>query len=75
VPLDDTVLVRSSISIVPQTPDLFEGTLRDNIDPLHAYTDHEIWMALEQVCKYFVPALLVFILDSGSPERFRRNFS
>lgn len=43
------ILVRSSISIVPQTPDLFEGTLRDNIDPLNAYTDHEIWVALEQV--------------------------
>ncbi|KAF5362251.1 hypothetical protein D9756_002523 [Leucocoprinus leucothites] len=40
--------LRSSISIVPQTPDLFEGTLRDNIDPLSAYTDHEIWIALEQ---------------------------
>ncbi|KXN89408.1 Metal resistance protein YCF1 [Leucoagaricus sp. SymC.cos] len=40
--------LRSSISIVPQTPDLFEGTLRDNIDPLNAYTDHEIWVALEQ---------------------------
>ncbi|KAF9442601.1 multidrug resistance-associated ABC transporter [Macrolepiota fuliginosa MF-IS2] len=40
--------LRSSISIVPQTPDLFEGTLRDNIDPLGAYTDHEIWVALDQ---------------------------
>ncbi|XP_006462121.1 hypothetical protein AGABI2DRAFT_151707 [Agaricus bisporus var. bisporus H97] len=40
--------LRSSISIVPQTPDLFEGTLRDNIDPLNAYTDHEIWTALDQ---------------------------
>lgn len=44
-------VVRSSISIVPQTPDLFEGSLRDNIDPLNAYTDHEIWVALEQVCE------------------------
>ena len=30
--------------------DLFEGTLRENIDPLSAYTDHEIWVALDQVC-------------------------
>lgn len=43
---------------MPQTPDLFEGTLRDNIDPLHAYTDHEIWVALEQVCMFFT---LVFV--------------
>jgi len=71
VPLDDTVLVRSSISIVPQTPDLFEGTLRDNIDPLHVYTDHEIWVALEQVCKFLPWHLLVLTLDSGSSEKLR----
>lgn len=42
-------LVRSIISIVPQTPDLFEGTLRDNIDPVGEYGDSDIWVALEQV--------------------------
>ncbi|KAJ2933863.1 hypothetical protein H1R20_g3220, partial [Candolleomyces eurysporus] len=40
--------LRSIISIVPQTPDLFEGTLRDNIDPVGEYTDSDIWVALEQ---------------------------
>ncbi|KAJ3561287.1 hypothetical protein NP233_g10282 [Leucocoprinus birnbaumii] len=50
--------LRSSISIVPQTPDLFEGTLRDNIDPLGAYSDHEIWVALEQAhLKEYVESL------------------
>nr|UYV50462.1 YCF1 [Agaricus brasiliensis] len=50
--------LRSSISIVPQTPDLFEGTLRDNIDPLNAYTDHEIWVALDQAhLKEYVDSL------------------
>lgn len=42
-------LVRSAISIVPQSPDLFEGTIRDNIDPLGVYSDADIWVALEQV--------------------------
>jgi len=42
-------LVRSAISIVPQSPDLFEGTIRDNIDPLGVYSDVDIWVALEQV--------------------------
>lgn len=41
--------VRSAISIVPQSPDLFEGTIRDNIDPTGASSDAEIWVALEQV--------------------------
>lgn len=41
--------VRSAISIVPQSPDLFEGTIRDNIDPMGTSTDTDIWVALEQV--------------------------
>ena len=41
--------VRSAIAIVPQTPDLFEGTLRENVDPVGEYKDADIWVALEQV--------------------------
>lgn len=43
-------LVRSAVSIVPQSPDLFEGTLRENIDPVGQHEDHDIWIALGQVC-------------------------
>ncbi|KAG6375249.1 ABC transporter type 1, transmembrane domain-containing protein [Boletus reticuloceps] len=39
--------LRSMISIVPQSPDLFEGTLRENIDPVGEYQDADIWVALE----------------------------
>ncbi|KAI0731222.1 metal resistance protein YCF1 [Earliella scabrosa] len=50
--------LRSAISIVPQSPDLFEGTIRDNIDPLGASTDADIWVALEQThLKSFVESL------------------
>ena len=41
--------VRSGISIVPQSPDLFEGTIRENIDPTGVSQDADIWVALEQV--------------------------
>ena len=41
--------MRSAISIVPQSPDLFEGTLRENIDPVGEHSDAEIWVALDQV--------------------------
>ncbi|KAH9924719.1 metal resistance protein YCF1 [Fomitopsis serialis] len=41
--------LRSSISIVPQSPDLFEGTIRQNIDPTGEHQDADIWVALEQV--------------------------
>ena len=46
VGLDD---VRSRISIIPQDPVLFTGTMRDNLDPFNDYFDNDIWHALEQV--------------------------
>nr|GAT42967.1 predicted protein [Mycena chlorophos] len=50
--------LRSSISIVPQSPDLFEGTLRLNIDPVEQHSDAEIWVALEQAhLKEYVQSL------------------
>ncbi|KAJ3484887.1 hypothetical protein NLI96_g5332 [Meripilus lineatus] len=50
--------LRSAISIVPQSPDLFEGTIRENIDPTGAYQDADIWVALEHVhLKQYVDSL------------------
>ncbi|XP_063914044.1 probable multidrug resistance-associated protein lethal(2)03659 [Zophobas morio] len=42
-------LLRSHISIVPQDPFLFSGTVRDNLDPLKQYEDENIWKVLEQL--------------------------
>uniref|UniRef100_A0A672T7S4 ABC-type glutathione-S-conjugate transporter n=1 Tax=Sinocyclocheilus grahami TaxID=75366 RepID=A0A672T7S4_SINGR len=39
--------LRSRITIIPQDPVLFSGSLRMNLDPFDAYTDEEVWNALE----------------------------
>uniref|UniRef100_H3GAR7 Multidrug resistance-associated protein 1 n=2 Tax=Phytophthora ramorum TaxID=164328 RepID=H3GAR7_PHYRM len=41
--------LRSSLSIIPQSPVLFKGTLRAYMDPFDEFTDAEIWSALEKV--------------------------
>ncbi|XWS11330.1 hypothetical protein CRYUN_Cryun38cG0074500 [Craigia yunnanensis] len=40
--------LRSRLSIFPQDPTMFEGTIRSNLDPLEEYTDQQIWEALDK---------------------------
>ncbi|KAI1145683.1 multidrug resistance-associated protein [Nemania diffusa] len=41
--------LRQAITIVPQDPTLFTGTIRSNLDPFDLYTDEEIFSALRKV--------------------------
>ncbi|KAI0214568.1 Multidrug resistance-associated protein 1 [Lamellibrachia satsuma] len=41
--------LRSRLTIIPQDPTVFSGTIKENLDPFGQHTDVELWTVLDQV--------------------------
>lgn len=46
--------LRGRLAIIPQDPAMFEGTLRDNLDPRHVHDDTALWSALGTIVFFFL---------------------
>ncbi|XP_051855766.1 ATP-binding cassette sub-family C member 5 isoform X3 [Antechinus flavipes] len=66
--------LRSKLSIIPQEPVLFSGTVRSNLDPFNQYGEDQIWDALERTHMKECVAQLPLKLESEVLEN-GENFS
>lgn len=65
--------LRRRLAIIPQDAALFEGTIRDNLDPGHVHDDTELWSVLGRHSKDHAPIEFVIALMSLQITRVSRS--
>jgi ABC-type multidrug transport system fused ATPase/permease subunit len=71
--------LRRILTIIPQDPVLFCGTLRSNLDPFEEFTDQQLWNVLEKAhlsefARSLTQGLDYQIADGGNNLRFEINY-
>jgi len=59
--------LRKAVGVIPQTPWLFSGSIRENLDPFDEHSDKDLWAALGDVqLKSVFKSLEDWISEAGS---------
>ncbi|GMM31438.1 ATP-binding cassette glutathione S-conjugate transporter [Martiniozyma asiatica (nom. inval.)] len=63
--------LRSKLSIIPQDSQIFQGTIRANLDPTEQYNDQDLWDALE--LSHLKSHVLAMFEDVDDKEAIQNN--
>jgi ABC-type multidrug transport system fused ATPase/permease subunit len=56
--------LRRRLAIIPQDAALFEGTVRDNLDPGHVHDDTELWSVLGKPTRILIHYIIIMLTPS-----------